>query len=210
MATLASDPPRPGLARRLLGSPVVDLLLGPHGVDRYLELISPTLTVTDARAEVVAVRRQTPRSVTLTLRPNRAWRGFRARPVRRGRRRDRRRAPHPHLLPGELGAPRPAAGADDHRAPRRPGLRPPAARAAHRSRRASGRRPGHVHPARAASRAARADQRRQRHHAGALDAAHPRRRGPRRRGRLPALRPHRGRLALRARGARAGRRPPRR
>ena len=76
MATLASDPPRPGLGRRLLGSPVVDLLLGPHGVDRYLELISPTLTVTDARAEVVAVRRQTPRSVTLTLRPNRAWRGF--------------------------------------------------------------------------------------------------------------------------------------
>lgn len=78
MAALASDPPRPGLARRLLGSPVVDLLLGPHGVDRYLELISPTLTVGDARAEVVAVRRQTPRSVTLTLRPNRAWRGFRA------------------------------------------------------------------------------------------------------------------------------------
>jgi ferredoxin-NADP reductase len=77
MATLASDPPRPGLGRRLLGSPVVDLLLGPHGVDRYLELISPTLTVTDARAEVVAVRRQTPRSVTLTLRPNRAWNGFR-------------------------------------------------------------------------------------------------------------------------------------
>ena len=76
MATLASDPVRPGLARRLLGSPVVDLLLGPHGVDRYLELISPTLTVSDARAEVVAVTRQTPRSVTLTLRPNRAWSGF--------------------------------------------------------------------------------------------------------------------------------------
>ncbi len=78
MATLASDPPRPGLARRLLGSPVVDLLLGPHGVDRYLELISPTLTVADARAEVTAVRRQTERSVTLTLRPNRAWAGFAA------------------------------------------------------------------------------------------------------------------------------------
>ncbi len=78
MATIASHPPRPGLARRLLGSPVVDLLLGPHGVDRYLELISPTLTVTDARAEVVAVRRQTARSVTLTLRPNRAWAGFEA------------------------------------------------------------------------------------------------------------------------------------
>jgi ferredoxin-NADP reductase len=78
MATIASHPPRPGLARRLLGSPVVDLLLGPHGVDRYLELISPTLTVGDARAEVVAVRRQTARSVTLTLRPNRAWAGFEA------------------------------------------------------------------------------------------------------------------------------------
>src|ERR1700761_5467965 len=78
MATLASDPPRSGLGRRLLRSPVVDLLLGPHGVDRYLELIRPTLTVTDARAEVTAVRRQTSRSVTLTLRPNRAWAGFAA------------------------------------------------------------------------------------------------------------------------------------
>lgn len=77
MATIALHP-RPGLARRLLGSPVVDLLLGPHGVDRYLELISPTLSVADARAEVVAVRRQTARSVTLTLAPNRAWAGFQA------------------------------------------------------------------------------------------------------------------------------------
>jgi stearoyl-CoA 9-desaturase NADPH oxidoreductase len=78
MATVASDPPRAGLARRLLGSPVVDLLLGPHGVDRYLELISPRLTIADARAEVVRVSRQTPRSVTLTLRANAAWRGFNA------------------------------------------------------------------------------------------------------------------------------------
>jgi ferredoxin-NADP reductase len=78
MTTTAPPPLRPGLARRLLGSPVVDLLLGPHGVDRYLELISPTLTVGDARAQVVAVRRQTARSVTLTLRPNRAWAGFEA------------------------------------------------------------------------------------------------------------------------------------
>jgi len=64
--------------RRLLRSSLVDLLLGPHGVDRYLELIRPDLTVLDARAEVVAVRRQTPRSVTLTLRPNGAWSGFSA------------------------------------------------------------------------------------------------------------------------------------
>lgn len=65
-------------ARRLLRSPVVDLLVGPHGIDRYLELVRPTLTVRDPRAEVVAVRRQTARSVTLTLRPNGAFDGFRA------------------------------------------------------------------------------------------------------------------------------------
>jgi ferredoxin-NADP reductase len=64
--------------RRLLGSQLVDLLVGPHGIDRYLELIRPELTIRDARAEVIDVRRQTDRSVTLTLRPNRAWAGFRA------------------------------------------------------------------------------------------------------------------------------------
>jgi ferredoxin-NADP reductase len=53
-------------------------LLGPHGVDRYLELVRPALTVVDARAEVSHVRRQTPRSATVTLRPNGAWKGFRA------------------------------------------------------------------------------------------------------------------------------------
>ena len=63
-------------ARRVLKSQLVDLLVGPHGIDRYLELIRPDLTVTDARAEVIAVRRQTTRSVTLTLRPNGAWPGF--------------------------------------------------------------------------------------------------------------------------------------
>jgi stearoyl-CoA 9-desaturase NADPH oxidoreductase len=65
-------------ARRLLRSPLIDLLVGPHGIDRYLELIRPDLTVRDARAEVLAVRHQTGRSVTLTLRPNAAWSGFRA------------------------------------------------------------------------------------------------------------------------------------
>ncbi len=64
--------------RRLLRSGLVDLLVGPHGVDRYLELIRPELTVRDARARVVDVRRQTQRSVTLTLRPNAAWTGFTA------------------------------------------------------------------------------------------------------------------------------------
>ncbi len=64
--------------RRILRSGLVDLLVGPHGIDRYLELIRPELTVRDARAEVVAVRHQTDRSVTVTLRPNLAWQGFRA------------------------------------------------------------------------------------------------------------------------------------
>jgi ferredoxin-NADP reductase len=75
MATLAPSPRRAGLTRRLLGSPIVDLLLGPHGVDRYLEVISPKLTMSDARAEVLAVSRQTPRSVTLTLKANTAFGG---------------------------------------------------------------------------------------------------------------------------------------
>jgi ferredoxin-NADP reductase len=71
-------PNRRARSRKLLGSRFVDLLVGPHGIDRYLELVRPTMTVRDARAEVVAVRRQTPRSVTLRLRPNAAFKGFRA------------------------------------------------------------------------------------------------------------------------------------
>src|SRR5947209_6619668 len=63
---------------RALRSPFVDLLLGPHGVDRYLELVRPDLTMREPRAEILSVRRQTARSVTLTLRPNAAWSGFRA------------------------------------------------------------------------------------------------------------------------------------
>jgi stearoyl-CoA 9-desaturase NADPH oxidoreductase len=66
------------LTQRVLRSPLVDLLTGPHGVDRYTELVAPTWTQRDARATVVAVRRQTPRSVTLTLEPNQAFTGFRA------------------------------------------------------------------------------------------------------------------------------------
>lgn len=68
----------PTLRERVLRSPLVDLLTGPHGVDRYTELVDPTWTLGEARATVVAVRRQTPRSVTLTLEPNRVFTGFRA------------------------------------------------------------------------------------------------------------------------------------
>jgi ferredoxin-NADP reductase len=76
-AEAASADRREGI-RRLLRSSIVDLMVGPHGIDRYLELISPTLTVHDARAEVVAVTHQTTRTVTLTIDPNRAFTGFRA------------------------------------------------------------------------------------------------------------------------------------
>lgn len=67
-----------GVRRRVSSSSLVNLLTGPHGVDRYTELVEPTWTRGDARAKVIAVRRQTSRSVTLTLEPNEAFKGFRA------------------------------------------------------------------------------------------------------------------------------------
>jgi stearoyl-CoA 9-desaturase NADPH oxidoreductase len=62
-----------GLATSLLGS-----LSSPHPLDRYLEQINPLWSVSDVRAAVVAVRHETADSVTLTLRPNGNWQGFRA------------------------------------------------------------------------------------------------------------------------------------
>jgi stearoyl-CoA 9-desaturase NADPH oxidoreductase len=67
-----------GLGRRLLRSNLLEALAYPHGVDRYVELVRPLLVKRDVRAEVTAVRRQTHKSVTLTLRPNENWRGLRA------------------------------------------------------------------------------------------------------------------------------------
>ena len=61
-----------------LGAGLLDLLAGPAGIDGYLEQVKPTWSVRDCRAEVTDVRRLTPDSVTLTLRTNRAWQGFRA------------------------------------------------------------------------------------------------------------------------------------
>ncbi len=63
---------------RLLHSSLLEALTYPHGVDRYVELVRPLLVKREVRAEVAAVRRQTPRSVTLTLRANENWRGIRA------------------------------------------------------------------------------------------------------------------------------------
>ncbi|MGE5336062.1 MAG: ferredoxin reductase [Nitrososphaerota archaeon] len=56
----------------------LDAFAGPHGVDGYLEQIDPLLVRGECRAEVLEATRLTPESVTLRLRPNRAWRGFRA------------------------------------------------------------------------------------------------------------------------------------
>lgn len=61
------------LRKRVLASDLLDLLTGPHGVDRYTELVAPTWTLGEARAKVIDVRRSTPRSVTLTLAPNEAF-----------------------------------------------------------------------------------------------------------------------------------------
>jgi ferredoxin-NADP reductase len=67
-----------GLGRRLLHSSLLEALAYPHGVDRYVELVRPLLVKRDVRAEVTAVRHQTPKSATLTLCPNENWRGLRA------------------------------------------------------------------------------------------------------------------------------------
>jgi stearoyl-CoA 9-desaturase NADPH oxidoreductase len=66
------------VGRLLLRSSLLDALAYPHGVDRYLELVRPLLVKHQVRAEVTAVRCQTPKSATLTLRPNDTWRGLRA------------------------------------------------------------------------------------------------------------------------------------
>ncbi|RDI54650.1 ferredoxin reductase [Nocardia mexicana] len=57
---------------------LVQTLTSPHPLDRYLELVRPTLTVRDMRAEITHVRRSASDSVTLTLRPTRQWSGHRA------------------------------------------------------------------------------------------------------------------------------------
>ncbi|WP_328410284.1 ferredoxin reductase [Nocardia sp. NBC_00403] len=54
---------------------LVQTLTTPHPLDRYLELIRPTLTTRVMRAEIIHVRRSVLGSVTLTLRPTRQWTG---------------------------------------------------------------------------------------------------------------------------------------
>ncbi|MGH2958886.1 MAG: FAD-binding oxidoreductase, partial [Solirubrobacterales bacterium] len=62
----------------MLGSQLVESLLTPNPVERYIGMIDPVWSRRDVRAKVVAVHRQSPRSVTLTLQPNSNWKGFQA------------------------------------------------------------------------------------------------------------------------------------
>jgi ferredoxin-NADP reductase len=56
----------------------LDAVATPHGIDRYLELVAPTWSSTEVRGRVTDVRHGTADSVTLTIRPNGLWDGFRA------------------------------------------------------------------------------------------------------------------------------------
>src|SRR5690606_37458775 len=79
------DPPGAGREARTLTTgtenPMVDLidlvqtLTTPHPLDRYLELVHPSLTVRRPRAVITEVDRSVPGSVTLTLRTPRRLRG---------------------------------------------------------------------------------------------------------------------------------------
>ena len=78
-----STPRRPRSPRNALEAlagklSIAEALATPHGVDRYLELVHPMLTVRELRAVVTDVERSTDDSVTLTLRPTRQWQGFAA------------------------------------------------------------------------------------------------------------------------------------
>jgi ferredoxin-NADP reductase len=64
--------------RRFFPLGTLEALATPHGIDRYLELLHPMLTVHELRAVVTDVERSTADTVTLTLRPTRQWRGFQA------------------------------------------------------------------------------------------------------------------------------------
>jgi ferredoxin-NADP reductase len=79
MSTPNPRSPRPNAGlRRFLGSRLAATLTYPHGVDRYLEQFNPTWSLHEVRAKLVEVRHGTDDSVTLTLRPNDNWQGFRA------------------------------------------------------------------------------------------------------------------------------------
>ncbi len=69
------------LTQTLLRSPLAAALTTPHGVDRYLELVAPMGVVNEVRARIVKIERETSAGApvaTVTLEPNRRWRGHQA------------------------------------------------------------------------------------------------------------------------------------
>lgn len=64
------------LTRGVLGSRLVESLVTPNPVERYIGMIDPVWSRRDVRAKILEVERQTPRSVTLRLEPNSNWGGF--------------------------------------------------------------------------------------------------------------------------------------
>ncbi len=176
----------------------LEALATPHGVDRYLELVHPMLTVRELRAVVTDVQRTTRRQRHPDPSAHPAVDGLPSRPVRTDRHRHRRRPAHAFLFAVVLAVPRGRPDRDHRQGPSRgTGLAVPAREreAGPRARALAGQR--RLPVAGRAARAAGPDQRRQRHHARAVDAAHPARRELHRRHRVPALRVHR-----------EGRRPP--
>lgn len=77
MSVSAASPASRGLLGRI-ATPLLKALTAPHGPDRYLEMINPVWSLNEVRAKITEVRHPAPGSVTLLLRPNRNWRGFRA------------------------------------------------------------------------------------------------------------------------------------
>ena len=62
----------------LLRTRVVAALASPRDVDDYLRLVDPTWTVHQVRARVTEVRRERAGALSVLVRPNRVFRGFRA------------------------------------------------------------------------------------------------------------------------------------
>jgi ferredoxin-NADP reductase len=72
-STMTSPPSSPTSTLRRAGRGLLDILTGPHGVDRYAELLDPTLASDRHLAEVVATQPETDDTVTLTLTPPKGW-----------------------------------------------------------------------------------------------------------------------------------------
>jgi ferredoxin-NADP reductase len=62
----------------LLRTRLVAGMTSPRNIDDYLELVDPAWSVQGVRARVVALRDEAGGAVSLYLRPNELWRGFRA------------------------------------------------------------------------------------------------------------------------------------